>query len=101
MTDFLCRTSDAGPYFLHVHDEPSYHADVERHAAMGWDMKWNYCQATGIPHSSGDPGVKPFQVLDLTCHGSNIGGYREDHHTLLKMGSYQRGYQRSKSQTGR
>ena len=85
MTDFLCRTSDQGPHFLHVHDEPSYHADVMRHAEMGWEMKWNYCQATGVPHSSGDPGVKPFQVLDLTASAPNTpdGRYRDDHHVLL------------------
>ncbi len=83
--NFLCKTNDAGPHFLHVHDEPSYHSDVLRHAAMGWKMKWNYCLAPDVSYSSGDPGVKPFQVLDLTAHAPNTGRYRDDHHTFLKI----------------
>ncbi len=88
MSDFLCRTSDKGPHFLHVHDEPYFHADLMRHAGMGWKLKENFCQARGIPWLSGDPGCKPFQVLNLTVTDPNTNGtvpneYRDDHHTQL------------------
>ncbi len=89
---FLCRVSRTGAHFAHVHDEPSYYADVMRHVEMGWEMA-DHCKYPNVPHSSGDPGSKPFQVFNLT--GREPGGpeyfqrsapnhgYREDHHTRL------------------
>ncbi|KKN77048.1 hypothetical protein LCGC14_0363870 [marine sediment metagenome] len=62
---FLCRVSRSGPHLLHVHDQPSYYADVLRHQEMGWEMS-DTCQLSGHEASDGNPVPKPFQIVDLT-----------------------------------
>ncbi len=91
--DFLCRTYAKGPHFLHVHDEPSYHVDAMRNRDLGWRMTWDHCTVPNIPFSKGDPGVKPFQILNVTQYDPSLvggGDYqrstptnRDDHHTRL------------------
>lgn len=63
---FLCRVNDNGPHTLHVHDQPSYYADIQRHEEMGWVMA-RECQIPGMPFLDGDPGVKAVRVVDLTA----------------------------------
>lgn len=77
---FLCRVY-RGDHLLHVHDQPSYYADILRHQEMGWEMS-DTCQLPQHEASDGNPGVKPFQAINL-MHEREPGG--DDHHRKLHI----------------
>ena len=64
---WLCRHKNNArlPKALHVHDNPVYYADIQRHQVMGWTMSRSQCAWPGLPHVSGDPGVRPPVVIDM------------------------------------
>ena len=64
---WLCRHKNNSrlPKPLHVHDNPVYYADIQRHQTMGWTMTRGLCAYPNTPHVSGDPTARPFVTIDM------------------------------------
>lgn len=55
---------------LHVHDEPSTYADIQRNVEMGWCQHLDVCFHAEIPVQSGDPGTSFKTIVDATRDGT-------------------------------
>ena len=66
---WICRykNNSRQPNPLHVHDNPVYYADIQRHQMMGWTMTRSLCPFPNVPYLLGDPGVRLPMVIDTVA----------------------------------
>ena len=54
---------------LHVHNDPGYTVDAIRCAANGWTVWEDGKCHVDSPPQSGDPGVRPYTLIEVMNHG--------------------------------